>query len=142
MFIKIGELAKRSQCNVQTIRYYEKEGLLPEPSRSESNYRLYTDAHIDHMQFIRHCRMLGLSLAEIKILLKYRDAPDEDCGEINQLLDMHIDQVHLRIKELADLKQDLVVLRDQCSGSRPAQSCGILHNLSGRSTKGTKVSHS
>ena len=62
--LKIGEVAKRTGCLVETIRYYEREGLLLEPARSEGNYRLYTDIHVDRLQFIRHCRVLDMTLEE------------------------------------------------------------------------------
>src|SRR6266436_257726 len=104
--LKIGELAKRTSCPVETIRYYEREGLLREPARSEGNYRLYTDIHVERLQFIRHCRSLDMTLEEIRNLLKFRDAPDENCGEVNALLDEHIEHVSSRIKELRFLQKD------------------------------------
>jgi Cd(II)/Pb(II)-responsive transcriptional regulator len=130
MPIKIGELAKRAHCKVETIRYYEKEGLLPEPTRSQGNYRLYGDAHVERTQFIRHCRSLDMTLGEIRVLLRYRDAPNQDCGKVSMLLDEHIRQLDVRIEELLWLKQHLSVLREQCTGARPALSCGILQGLS------------
>jgi DNA-binding transcriptional MerR regulator len=63
---------------VETIRYYEREGLLREPSRSEGNYRLYTDTHIERLQFIRHCRSLDMTLEEIRNLLRFRDSLEEN----------------------------------------------------------------
>ena len=67
--LKIGELAKRTGCPVETIRYYEREALLAAPRRSEGNYRLYDDAHAERLQFIRHCRSLDMTLDEIRSLL-------------------------------------------------------------------------
>lgn len=126
MPIKIGELAKRTESTVETIRYYEKEGLLPEPSRSESNYRLYGEDHIERLRFIRHCRTLGMALDEVRTLLQYRDTPDEDCGDVNALLDEHISAVEIRIDELTQLKGHLMALRQKCANTAPAASCGIL----------------
>ena len=80
--LKIGELAKQTGCLVETIRYYEGEGLLLEPARSEGNYRLYTDIHVERLQFIRHCRVLDMTLEEIRSLLRFRDAPDENCSDL------------------------------------------------------------
>ena len=71
--MKIGELAKLTDCQVETIRYYEREGLLPEPARSEGNYRLYTQAHVERLTFIRNCRSLDMTLEEIRSLLNLRD---------------------------------------------------------------------
>ncbi len=100
MEIRIGELAKLTGCEVVTIRYYEKEGLLLEPARSGGNFRLYDDAHIERLQFIRHCRSLDLTLGEIRSLLGLRDNPTEDCGEVNALLDAHIRRVEVRVEAL------------------------------------------
>ncbi len=103
MNIKIGELAKRTECQAETIRYYEKEGLLPEPSRSSGNYRLYSEEHVERLRFIRHCRTLDMALEDVRALLKYRDTPEEDCGDVNALLDEHIHEVEVRVKELMQL---------------------------------------
>ena len=93
MLIKIGELATRTGATVETIRYYEKERLLPKPARSQGNYRLYNEAHFERLQFILHCRTLDMTLDEVRTLLQYRDKPDENCGEVNVLLDEHIDEI-------------------------------------------------
>lgn len=133
MFIKIGELAKRTESTVETIRYYEKEKLLPVTTRSEGNYRLYREEHVKRLQFILHCRTLGMTLKEVRILLQYWDKPDQDCGEVNSLLDEHIQTVEVRIGELMQLKQHLLVLRKKCVNEAPAESCGILHALADNS---------
>src|SRR3546814_4795326 len=93
MPIKIGELAKCTESTVETIRYYEKEGLLPEPSRSEGNYRLYGEEHIERLKFIRHCRTLDMALGEVRTLLKYRDTPTEDCGDVNARSEEHTSEL-------------------------------------------------
>lgn len=127
--IKIGELAELTGCLVETIRYYERQGLLPAPARSEGNYRLYGDAHVERLQFIRHCRSLDMTLDEIRILLSFRDAPDKNCGEVNTLLDKHIGHVAGRIKELKLLQRQLQELRKMCLTSQAAKNCGILQGL-------------
>ena len=133
MLIKIGELAKRTGATVETIRYYEKEGLLPEPSRSAGNYRLYNDTHIERLQFILHCRTLDMTLDEVRVLLQYWDEPDRDCGNVDALLDKHIEAVEVRIEELMQLKQHLMDLRKKCLSSASAVSCGILNALADNS---------
>jgi len=133
MLIKIGELAKRTGATVETIRYYEKEGLLPEPSRSDGNYRLYNEAHIERLQFILHCRTLDMALEEVRVLLQYWNEPDKDCGDVDALLDEHIYAVEVRIKKLMQLKQHLTFLRQKCVSSAPAVSCGILNALADNS---------
>lgn len=130
MEIRIGDLAKRSGCEVVTIRYYEKEGLLPKPARSGGNFRLYSDVHIERLQFIRHCRSLDMTLSEIRILLGLRDNPAQDCGDVNTLLDAHIRQTEDRVEALLQLKRHLLSLREKCSGSRRIEACGILQGLS------------
>ena len=127
--LKIGELANRTGCLVETIRYYEREGLLPEPERSEGNYRLYSDIHLERLLFIRHCRSLDMTLEEIRNLLKFRDAPDENCGEVNALLDEHIQHVAKRIKELKLLQKNLRELRNLCLQAQATKDCRILQSL-------------
>ena len=133
MLIKIGELAKRTGATVETIRYYEKEKLLPEPSRSAGNYRLYNDQHMERLQFILHCRTLDMTLDEVRVLLQYWEEPNRDCGDVDSLLDEHIQAVEDRIEELKQLKQHLTVLRQKCVSSAPAESCGILNALADHS---------
>ena len=133
MPIRIGELAKRTESTVETIRYYEKEGLLPEPSRSDGNFRLYDEQHIERLQFIRHCRTLDMALDQVRTLLQYRDTPTEDCADVNDLLDEHIRAVEVRVDELMQLKEHLVLLRQECAITAPTNSCGILRALSDQS---------
>lgn len=132
--LKIGELAKRTGCLVETIRYYEHEGLLLEPARSEGNYRLYTAIHLERLQFIRHCRALDLTLEEIRNLLRFRDAPDENCMKVNALLDEHIEHVSNRIKELKLLQKNLRGLRSQCEQARAIKDCRIIQSLGSPAT--------
>ena len=128
MKLKIGELAKKSGCPVVTIRYYEKEGLLPEPDRSGSNYRLYDEADMERLRFIRHCRRHGMKLAEIRELLAFRDHPTRSCDWINTLVQRHIDNVEAQIASLTQLKAQLEQLLHACSGGS-AGRCGILESL-------------
>jgi Cd(II)/Pb(II)-responsive transcriptional regulator len=127
--MKIGELAAASDTVVETIRYYEREGLLPEPARTESNYRTYGDEHLARLQFIRYCRSLDMSLDEIRVLLRFKDSPHEKCGDVNAVLDEHIGHVSRRIRELRALEKELRELRAQCQEAREAQDCGILERL-------------
>lgn len=128
-FLKIGELAKRTGSQVETIRYYEREGLVPAPARSEGNYRLYRAAHVERLQFIRHCRSLDMTLGEIRELLSFRDAPDESCSQVNLLLDRHIRHVGQRIEALQALQQQLKALRSTCHSTQVARDCDILQAL-------------
>ena len=83
--MKIGELALASSTAIETIRYYEREGLLPAPGRTQGNFRVYEAEHLERLQFIRHCRSLDMSLDEVRVLLGFKDAPGEDCGDVNTL---------------------------------------------------------
>lgn len=133
--IKIGNLAKRTNSQVQTIRYYEREGLLSEPVRSDGNYRLYDDEHVERLRFIRRCRSLDMTLEEIRALLRFHEVPDENCGEVNELLDRHIEHVAKRVAELKGLERQLNALRSLCRNAKAAKDCRILQNLSGSNRK-------
>src|SRR5579871_2599750 len=125
----IGELARRTGCGIETIRYYEHEGLLPKPGRTSGNFRRYGQQHAELLSFIRHCRSLDMALHEIRVLLGLRSAPDGSCGEVNALLDSHIGHVAERIAELESLKRQLRALRDRCTSAKSAEQCGILQGL-------------
>ena len=128
--MKIGDIAAATDTPIDTIRYYEREGLLPTAARTESNYRLYTESHAQRLLFIRHCRSLDMTLDEIRVLLRFKDSPNENCGEVNALLDAHIGHVVQRVRELRALEQELKRLRAQCVEAQDAAHCGILEDLS------------
>src|SRR3954464_1131500 len=127
----IGELARKTGCAVETIRYYEHEGLLPKPSRTSGNFRRYGQEHAELLSFVRHCRSLDMALNEIRILLRFRSAPDEKCGEVNPLLVTHIGHVKERTADLQPRESQLKALRDKCSSGTSAEHCGILQGLDG-----------
>lgn len=127
--MRIGELAKHTGVDITTIRYYEQEGLLPTPPRSMAGYRLYDTSHQETLQFIRHCRSLDMSLAEVRSLLNYREHPELTCDEINQIVATHISQVRERIEQLQQLEHQLVLLQTRCGEKRQAENCGILQTL-------------
>lgn len=128
--MKIGELAAASGTPVETIRYYEREGLLPEPARTEGNFRRYEPPHLERLQFVRHCRSLDMSLDEIRLLLSLKDGGAESCANVNALIDAHIGHVAARIRELRALEKQLRELRRQCSSPSSVDQCGILAELS------------
>ncbi len=133
--MKIGELAQVAQCTVETVRYYEKEGLLPAPARTAANYRSYRDPHVERLRFIRNCRALDMTHEEIRTMLGLMDQPAGDCGGVNQLLDEHIAHVDVRIAELSQLKQQLSELRQRCQRDQPVDACGILQGLASMETE-------
>lgn len=135
--MKIGDLSAASSTPVETIRYYEREGLLPAPGRTQGNFRVYEEPHLERLQFIRHCRGLDMSLDEVRVLLRFRDAPGDDCGDVNALLDEHIGHVSKRIKELRALEKQLKELRQRCGEARSGQECGILAGLNAAAQEST-----
>lgn len=127
--MKIGELAHAAQTQSETIRFYEREGLLPSTARTQANYRVYEAFHVRRLAFIRHCRSLDMTLDEIRILLRFKDAPTENCAEVNGLLDEHIGHVVGRIRELRALERELKQLREQCASRNSTTECGIMTGL-------------
>lgn len=135
--MKIGALAEATGTPVETIRFYEREGLLPPPLRADNNYRMYLPAHLERLAFIRQCRNLNMTLDEIRALIALRESPAQDCGEVNALLDEHIGHVAHRIRELRALEKDLKALRARCAAPHPLAECGILNGLDSASTAPT-----
>jgi len=128
--MKIGELAQTTTASIETIRFYEREGLLPQTARTDGNYRIYGPEHIERLTFIRHCRSLDMALDEIRALLRFKEAPQANCAGVNELLDDHIGHVAQRIRELRGLEKQLKLLRQQCGEANAAADCGILKGLS------------
>jgi Cd(II)/Pb(II)-responsive transcriptional regulator len=137
--MRIGHLADLTGTAVETIRFYEREGLMPAAQRSDNNYRLYSAAHADRLAFIRHCRNLDMTLDEVRALLRLRESPPGDCGEVNTLLDDHIGHVAQRIRELRTLQKDLKTLRARCSAPQAIDACGILNHLDSAATPAAKA---
>jgi len=127
--MKIGEIAAQAQTPVDTVRYYERIGLLPAPARTAANYRHYDAAHVARLDFIRRCRALDMSLQEIRTLLGFCDDPHRDCSEVNALLDEHIHHVQARLAELQALHAELRQLRRVCRSPGQASACRILQTL-------------
>lgn len=127
--MRIGELAKRSDCEVETVRFYEREGLLDAPQREANGYRSYTDGHLVQLNFIRHCRSLGMGLPDVRTLRSFQAKPELACAEINQLIDGQIARIHQQVESLRLLEQQLHTLRDTCHANKKTSECGILRNL-------------
>jgi len=140
--MKIGELAKRGACKVETVRFYEREGLLPRPERSSGNYRLYTAEDAARLVFIRNCRSLGMALAEIRVLLGCRGELDTDCRAVLALLDLQILRVAQQVDALQHLQQQLRDIRQMCDDRQNpehrAGDCGIIKNL-GKAVNGRQA---
>ncbi len=125
----IGWLADRTQCKVQTIRYYEQIGLMPKAPRSEGNRRLYGNSQADRLAFIRHSRELGFSLDQIRELLTLSDDAEDPCVEIDAIASSHLGNIRDKISRLQGLESELVRVLNQCDGHK-VSDCRIIEVLS------------
>ena len=126
--LTIGHLARETGCKVQTIRYYETIGLMPEPARTAGNQRRYDRRHMDRLAFIRHSRELGFSLDAIRSLMSLADDPDRPCEAANRIAELQLVQVESRIERLQALKTELERMVEQCRGGRIAD-CRVIEVL-------------
>lgn len=127
--MRIGELGKATGVEVDTIRYYEKAGLLAPPARRDNGYRAYDADHLERLAFIRHCRALDMPLAGIKRLLDFLGQPFAECGDVDRLIDEQLSRVRTRIKSLRALEKQLAALRGCCAVPQSTADCGILKEL-------------
>ncbi len=123
-----GTLAKQSGVNIETIRYYEKIELMPDPMRSEGGHRLYNETHLRRLSFIRRCRELGFTLKEIRGLLKLVDGGDYTCAEVRDLTIEHLDDVKQKINDLKKMQSTLKAMVSQCDGGL-VPKCPIIDSL-------------
>lgn len=128
--MRIGELSRETGVPVETIRYYEKEGLLEPPMRLQNNYRSYGDRHLARLRFIAHCRKLDMSPEEIREILNYDSSKPEEAGHIHELLHRQIEAVDARIRALTELQTKLYELEHSCHGHTQGHQCGIIQELS------------
>lgn len=126
--LTIGTLAKKTGTKVQTIRYYEQIGLMPEPGRSAGGQRRYGNAELDRLSFIRHARQLGFTLEAIRELLDLSDQPDRPCHEVDGIARRQLKQVEQRLARLDALRIELKRMVHECSGGRTAE-CRVLEVL-------------
>lgn len=126
--MQIKALALATGVDTETIRYYEKSGLLPAPARRDNGYRDYGERHLERLSFIRHCRALDMPLAEVGRLLQFLDAPPADCSDINRLVDDQLSRVRARLESMRALEKQLLQLRARCTDAQ-AGHCGILDEL-------------
>ncbi|WP_150910720.1 Cd(II)/Pb(II)-responsive transcriptional regulator [Marinobacter halotolerans] len=131
--MKIGEISKATGVPIETIRYYEKIGLVPAPEREASGYRSYRQHHLDRLVFIRRCRNLDMAQDEIRELIRLADQPDADCSDVDALLARHLGHVRRRLEELTRLEETLTQLQTACSQGRTVSECGILGGLTSES---------
>lgn len=130
--LTIGKLAAACDVKVDTVRYYERLGLLSPLERSNAGYRIYDPSGVDKLKFIRRTQTLGFTLEEIKDLLELSDRPDADCGDVRAQALKKIGEVETRIKDLKRIKSSLVELVQFCPGEgKPLSECNILQHFNG-----------
>lgn len=127
--MRISQLAKLTNCPLETIRYYEKNGLLEEPPRTASGYREYQKEHLEQLLFIRHCRSLQMGLQEIRELLCLKKQPKSRCQQVDIMLEQQIERVREQMQALQALEEQLILLRRSCYEPRLIEECGILQGL-------------
>lgn len=125
---RIGEVANRTGCSPESIRHYEKIGLLPPTQRGEQGYRIYNQVALERIGFIRHGRSLGLDLPSIRELLALSDNPDTDCTAADVIASRHLEHVEERIAKLQALADELRQVVHQCRGGKAA-NCQIIKTL-------------
>lgn len=126
----IGQVAGRAGCKVETVHYYEKTGLMPNPPRTEGGHRVYALSHVKRLNFIRRSRELGFSIEQIKELLRFIDEPDHYCGEVKAMATLQARAVQQKIDDLERLKKALITMLSRCKGSRYSiDDCPIIDAL-------------
>ena len=114
--MSIGKVAAHTGCNRETIRFYEKEALLPKPERTEGGHRIYTKDIVNRLVFIRRARELGFAMAEVRQLLSIIDGDQISCEQVKKITDTHLQDVRLKIKDLKNMERTLSFLSSKCSG--------------------------
>lgn len=127
--LSIGKLAEQAQVNVQTIRYYERRGLLRDPERTASNYRVYGGDTLRRVRFIRRAQELGFTLSEIKELLELRASPRSCCADVRERSEAKMRDIDEKVRTLQAMRKALARLVRACSGRGPVTECPILESL-------------
>jgi MerR family transcriptional regulator, copper efflux regulator len=127
--LTIGEVAERATVHIETLRYYERRGLVARPPRSASNYRRYPEETVRRVRFIKRAQELGFSLNDIKELLSLRAEPEAGCAEVRACAEAKIKDIEAKIDALTAMKSALATLVAECSGEGPLSDCPILESL-------------
>lgn len=129
--LTIGTLAKATATKIETIRYYERVGLLPRPGRTAGNYRSYSESHLARLSFVRRSRELGFSIEDVRGLLRLADQKKRDCASVGAIAGAHAADVERKISDLKALRRELRALMAQCEKGR-VDECRVLQALSPR----------
>lgn len=133
--LTIGALSDRTDVNIETIRYYERIGILPEPPRSAGGHRLYAGEHTQRLIFIRRSRELGFSLDQIRILLGLVGGHRLTCAKVKDITEQHVADIRRKVKDLKRLERVLSDIAAQCSADQVPE-CPILDALAGHAAVG------
>jgi DNA-binding transcriptional MerR regulator len=126
--LTIGQLGRATDTKIETIRYYEKIGLLPAPRRTSGNYRSYAAEHLQRLGFIRRARELGFSIEDVRELLELAAHGEKPCEEVDQLVARHLEMTERKIEALTRLRRELRDTLASCKGGRIAE-CRVIHAL-------------
>ena len=127
--LTIGQVARRAEVGIETIRFYEREGVLEKPDRSASGYRLYEPDVIDRLRFVRRAKQLGFTLKEIKELLSLRLDPSTTCADVKRRAEQKVSDIENKIRTLQRMKRALAQLTKACNGRGPTSECLILESI-------------
>jgi MerR family copper efflux transcriptional regulator len=127
--LTIGEVAERAKVHIETLRYYERRGLVASPPRSIANYRLYPEDAVRRVRFIKRAQELGFTLKEIKELLSIRAVPEAGCAEVRSQAEAKIKDIDEKIGSLTAMRRVLTKLVAECLGEGPLTDCPILDTL-------------
>jgi MerR family mercuric resistance operon transcriptional regulator len=134
-----GEVADQANVNVQTVRYYERRGLIPEPPRSSGGFRQYSPDHVSRIRFIKRAQELGFTLEEANELLQLRVTPDADRADVRAVAQEKIEEVEEKIRDLRRIRDTLGHLVEACEGHGSTSECPILHAMEGAAGNGASV---
>jgi MerR family transcriptional regulator, copper efflux regulator len=127
--LTIGEVAEQANVHIETLRYYERRGLVARPPRSASNYRQYPEDAVRRVRFIKRAQELGFSLNDIRELLSLRADPEAGCAEVRAHAEAKMKEIDAKIGALTAMKSALATLVMECSGEGPLSDCPILESL-------------
>lgn len=128
--LSIGQLAKATGVNLETVRYYERIGLMPEPIRTEGGHRVYEEPHRRRLSFIRRARELGFTLEQVRELLRLSEEEGQPCCAVVEIASGHLEDVRKRIADLRRLEAILAKSVDRCAETMNGPSCAVLEMLS------------
>ncbi len=114
--LTIGKVSRETGCNIETIRFYEREGILPSPQRTAGGHRIYNQSLVERIVFVRRCRELGFSMLEIRQLLSVVDQNNISCEQVKEIAERHLEDIAIRIEDLRKMQDTLGQLAQKCSG--------------------------